>query len=475
MAETAFTLLTPGNNSGVLGLARATLDGTTLKVDVVASNLTPGQVHPFHLHGFLDDRPERPAIFADDADGDGFVETEEGESAAYGPVIAGLTATGEAGFGLEASPDFPAAAADGTLRFSQAYTLDPAEADDALIIERLDARLEGRVLEFHGLDLPPGPGAGTGGEVEGAGGYDPQVPVAQGALLSPGFVLDPATARWLAQGSEAFLDAGAAVLALLAPYTLNPEGTGPVAEEPPGLAGSDADVFAALLAPSNGSGALGAALVTIDRENTALTVDLWMVGLEPGRAHASHIHGFADDRPSLLPNHRLDADADGFVEDPEGEPVVGPVLLALTTDGSVSNAKLGVPFPEADADGKLVLRETYDFDENDPAQAALFQEFLDRLAGREVQLHGLTLPATVGEGTAGEVNGTAGYKDPLPVANGILLPVLEDLPGSQDLAALGRSLSALLEPGGEPAPVDWNAVAAQVTENFEATGQWWYI
>jgi hypothetical protein len=77
-AETASTLLTPGNNPGALGLTRAMLDGAAPKVDAVASGLTPGQVHPFHLHGpSLDDRPERPAIAADDADGDGFVGTAE--------------------------------------------------------------------------------------------------------------------------------------------------------------------------------------------------------------------------------------------------------------------------------------------------------------------------------------------------------------------------------------------------------------
>jgi hypothetical protein len=476
MAETAFTLITPGNNSGVLGLARATLDGDTLKVDVVASNLTPGEVHPFHLHGFLDDRPERLAVAADDADGDGFVETAEGESSAYGPVIAGLTASGEAAFGLEVSPDFPAAAADGTLRFSQTYELDPAEADDAQILERLTARFEGRVLEFHGLDLPPGPGAGTPGEVDGAGGYDPQVPVAQGLLLSPGFALPPGTAGWLAGGSEEFLDRGAAALSLLAPYTLDAAGTGlePLAPEPPGAADTDAELFAALLAPSNGSGALGAALVTLDRDAASVAVDLWMVGLTPGEEHASHIHGFADDRPSLLPNYRLDADGDGFVEDAEGEPVVGPTILALTTDGSVTNAKVGVPFPAADSAGNLVLRQTYDFDETDPAEAAIFAELTDRMTGREVQLHGLPLPATVGEGTPGEVDGTAGYKETLPVANGILLPV-EEVLASQDLAALGASLEAVFEPSGEPLPIDWDAVAAQVTANLEATGQWWYI
>jgi hypothetical protein len=154
--------------------------------------------------------------------------------------------------------------------------------------------------------------------------------------------------------------------------------------------------------------------------------------------------------------------------------VVGPTILALTTDGSVTSAKVGVPFPVADATGTLVLRQTYDFDETDPAEAAIFAELTDRMTGREVQLHGLPLPATEGEGTPGEVDGTAGYKEVLPVANGILLPV-EEVLASQDLAALGASLEAVLEPSGEPLPIDWDAVAAQVTANFEATGQWWYI
>ena len=39
-----------------------------------------------------------------------------------------------------------------------------------------------------------------------------------------------------------------------------------------------------------------------------------MTGLTPGLEHASHIHGFANDAPSLLPNYRLDADKDGFVK-----------------------------------------------------------------------------------------------------------------------------------------------------------------
>ncbi|HKG50941.1 MAG TPA: hypothetical protein VKB14_10900, partial [Actinomycetales bacterium] len=73
MAETEIILLTPANNSGVLGLARATLDGTTLTLDVAASGLTPGESHPLHIHGFTDGAAgtEHPATVADDANTDG--------------------------------------------------------------------------------------------------------------------------------------------------------------------------------------------------------------------------------------------------------------------------------------------------------------------------------------------------------------------------------------------------------------------
>ena len=64
-----------------------------------------------------------------------------------------------------------------------------------------------------------------------------------------------------------------------------------------------------------------------------------------------------------------------------------------------------------------------------------------------MQVHGLFVPATEGEGTPGEVNGTAGYKAVLPVANGILLPVT-DAEAAQDFAALGETLE---NGAGEPA------------------------
>ncbi|WP_431271250.1 hypothetical protein [Dankookia sp. P2] len=186
MADEFLTLLTPANNSGVLGLARTSLDGNVLTVDVAASGLTPDAEHPLHLHGFLDSSPSQLATYANDQDGDGVVETAEGESA-FGPVIAGLTANGNARFFLETWPDaFAKADGQGNLSFHQSYALDSADPAQNAILNLVTERLEGRVLEFHGATAPEGLGAGTAGEANGAGGYNVSVPVAEGLLLPGG-------------------------------------------------------------------------------------------------------------------------------------------------------------------------------------------------------------------------------------------------------------------------------------------------
>jgi Cu/Zn superoxide dismutase len=420
--RTFFAVLAPENNSGVLGLGRVTLDGATLAVDVVAGGLTPGEAHPFHIHGFPDGRIERLSLATDDADRDGFVETAEAEPVAYGPVLLPLTVPGGD------AAEFPTADAAGTISFSHRFELDPADPEDAALLERL----QGRVLQFHGLALPP-----TEGAQRTAAAYDPLMPVAQAALLP----LPEDAAANLAALAEAdaatFLGRAEAVLAALMPYALDPEGKSPTAPEPEARPG--ADTVLALLAPSNNSGAFGAAAVSIDEAAGTLAVRLVAEGLTPDAVHGAHIHGFASDARSLLPNITLDADGDGFVEDQEGEEVVGPVILALTADGLISDAALTAPFPRADAGGSVVLEQRYAFDLADPAQAAIFEELTDRLAGREVQLHGLELPEGEGDGTEGEMDGQAGYIPQLPVANGILLPVGE-AQFSRDLVAIAGTL-----------------------------------
>jgi hypothetical protein len=409
-----------------------TFDGTTLSVDVVASGLTPGETHPLHIHGFLNGGDERPPIAADDLDLDGFVETPEAEALAIGPIIAGLQTNGEAQALLQTSTNFPVADANGVVSFSQTYELDPNERDDVFIRDQLSGRMEGRFLEFHGLTLPAGEGGGTGNEVNGTTGYNPLVPVAGGGLTQldglAGAVLE-------ALPSWAFTSLASGALSFLMPYMLRPDGTGPAAPENPAVvaAGEEADTFVALLAPSNNSGVVGLAVAEFSEEEGTLELSVFASGLTPDQVHPQHIHGFTDDRPSLLPNISLDADSDGFVEDPEGEPVIGPVLLAATASGEVSNVVISNDFPTADIEGNLEFTQTYQFNLGEEDDAFIFQELQDLFVGREYQIHGLEALPGQGAGTDYEVNGMGGYIAELPVANGVFLPL--------DASLVGRLLS----------------------------------
>jgi hypothetical protein len=193
------------------------------------------------------------------------------------------------------------------------------------------------------------------------------------------------------------------------------------------LAGYDhsdgSHVYAALLTPSNNSGASGLAVVTLDDHTGTLTVAIEAKGLTPDVIHPQHIHGFPDDKPSHPPTIALDTDRDGFVETPEGAKAVGPVLLSLTASGDVTKADNIKDFPVADAHGRLDFEQTYHFDLSNKQDAQIFHELEDRVAGRALELHGLQVPPGEGKGTPYEVHGQGGYIAELPVAGGILHPV----------------------------------------------------
>lgn len=426
MPETFYSLLTPANNSGTAGIARLTVDNATLHVDVVAMGATPGQVHLAEILGATDGTTVSSlATAAVDANGNGRVEASEAATVSGGTLF-DLTLSGTNTHGAVNAADAPPAGPNGLLELSQTYQLDPTQPADAALL----ANLGHGALALTGLNQASTGAAGTS--------YDPALPASEGLLFAaPDQLAETAGTplSWLTGDANAFLAGASAALSNLAPYMLNAAGTGPVAPEPAGVAASGATDVAALLLPSNNSGALGATTVHFDAAAGTVTVDLYMTGLTPNEVHASHIHGFANGAPSLLPNETLDVDRDGFVEDQEGEGVIGPVILALTQDGSVSDATVVGNFPRADANGNLHLQETYRFDTSDPGQNLLFTELEQRLVGREVQVHGLDVTAQQGAGTPYEVHGAAGYVPNLPVANGILLP-LNGTAASPELAGL---------------------------------------
>jgi hypothetical protein len=173
-----------------------------------------------------------------------------------------------------------------------------------------------------------------------------------------------------------------------------------------------------------------------------LTVVTAATGVEPGQAHAQHIHGFPAGsdgtvRDAKPPTLAQDDDLDGLVELAEGLDTYGPILLNLDSPPD-SGA-----FPKPEGDSFLFV-ETYDlralsFDANpdDGVPGTPLDQVLtaENLVHREIVLHGLTLRE--GQGTnGGEADGTAGYKAVLPIATG----EIQELPSSTD----GFGLSAAL-------------------------------
>lgn len=168
--------------------------------------------------------------------------------------------------------------------------------------------------------------------------------------------------------------------------------------------------WTATLTPLNGSGVAGTVTATLAGDQ--LQVQVQATGLEPDQVHAIHIHGLtgragvAED--SSVAGAVRDTDADGFVEIAEAATVTGPPLLPLQVDGQ---------FPTAASDGTLNFTATYDV--TDLPGDADIRDLLP-MDMRAVEVHGLTVAATDGLLTEGEVDGSAGYKATLPVAAGEL-------------------------------------------------------
>lgn len=178
------------NNSGITGTAVLAIntedDGTRyLDVSIAAEGLTPGVQHAQHIHGTFDadGKPSdaRMPGVADDTDSDGFVEVLEGLGA-YGDILLALVSGGA----------LPWTDANGQLTFIQSYDLgddgnffSPVSMTDYTGADLLPLGL--REIVIHGQNVGAGPGAGTGGEIDGTqNGFVPILPVAAGEIEATG-------------------------------------------------------------------------------------------------------------------------------------------------------------------------------------------------------------------------------------------------------------------------------------------------
>ena len=123
--------LTQQNDSGATATATVTLSSGQMTVEIQGSGFTPGDApHAQHIHGVLGEDSACPTM-AQDADGDGFVTTSEGQ-ATYGPILVSLTNDG----GMDPMADalavdrMPAADASGNLTYPRTFDMPASVGDD---------------------------------------------------------------------------------------------------------------------------------------------------------------------------------------------------------------------------------------------------------------------------------------------------------------------------------------------------------
>ena len=163
-AQEAFQAdLAPLNNSGASGTANLALEGDQLSTDIASEGLAPNLPHAQHIHGLEQAMSECPTL-ANDQDGDGLVNTTEGQPS-YGPILTSLTTEGdtspESGLAVDR---FPVANEDGTLTYGRMFGVPSDVAE----------RLADFAIVQHGVDLN---GNGVYDfEAAGASELDPSLP-----------------------------------------------------------------------------------------------------------------------------------------------------------------------------------------------------------------------------------------------------------------------------------------------------------
>ena len=213
---------------------------------------------------------------------------------------------------------------------------------------------------------------------------------------------------------------------------------GPSAEEEEDGEEEDEEFYAAMLTTLNGSAVSGVAY--IESEGDELTVTIFAVGLEPDQAHPQHIFGRFEGDPlttvpqdSVVPPPEADTDGDGFIEVLEGTPFYGSAILPLTSVPIDDNESEIEPLFQTGAGGKIRFSGLYDLSDEsqffDPFDELDFDgDDVLPLDLRVIALHGLSVAPGAGSGTDGEVDGSGGYLDTLPIAAGEIFSTTE-IPG----------------------------------------------
>jgi hypothetical protein len=140
------------------------------------------------------------------------------------------------------------------------------------------------------------------------------------------------------------------------------EGEAPAPSEPT----DGQEAFRARLAPLNGSGARGKAILS--RLGSTLRVQLTATGLVPRQEHVQHIHRLETGETGACPGRAADVNGDGVTGLEESLPAYGPVALKLE------------PFPRADRRGEIDYQATFEL----PAE-------LEPLTDRVLVLYGLDI------------------------------------------------------------------------------------
>jgi hypothetical protein len=112
--------LKPLNRSGASGYANLGKGSGKLNVKIHSEGTAPNLPHAQHIHGFKQAVSECPTLAADQ-DGDGLVNTTEGQPS-YGPILISLTTRGDTSPSSGLAVDrFPVANADGDLDYSRRF------------------------------------------------------------------------------------------------------------------------------------------------------------------------------------------------------------------------------------------------------------------------------------------------------------------------------------------------------------------